>query len=26
MALLHHPVTDRNGQVVTSAVTNLDLH
>ena len=26
VALLHHPVYDKNGQVVTTAVTNLDLH
>lgn len=26
VALVHHPVTDRNGDVITSAVTNLDLH
>lgn len=26
LALLHHPVRDRNGQVVTTAITNLDLH
>ena len=26
LALIHHPVVDRNGQVVTSAVTSLDLH
>jgi tRNA (guanine37-N1)-methyltransferase len=26
VALLHHPVYDRNGQVVTTALTNLDLH
>ena len=26
LALLHHPVTDRLGTVVTTAVTNLDLH
>ena len=25
-ALLHHPVYDKNGQVVTSAVTNMDIH
>jgi hypothetical protein len=25
-ALLHHPVVDRQGQVVTTAITNLDLH
>jgi hypothetical protein len=25
-ALLHHPVLDRQGQVVTTAITNLDLH
>lgn len=24
--LLHHPVLDRGGQVVTTAITNLDLH
>lgn len=26
VALVHHPVYDRNGRVVTTAVTNLDLH
>lgn len=26
VALLHHPVLDRRGDVVTAAVTNLDLH
>jgi hypothetical protein len=26
MALVHHPVLDRRGDVVTSAVTNLDIH
>lgn len=26
MALLHHPVLDKNGQIVTSAVTNMDIH
>lgn len=26
IALLHHPVYDKNRQVVTSAVTNLDIH
>jgi hypothetical protein len=26
VALLHHPVLDRQGQVVTTAITNLDLH
>jgi hypothetical protein len=26
VALLHHPVYNRNGRVVTSAVTNLDIH
>ncbi len=26
IALLHHPVYDRRGQVVTTAVTNLDIH
>ena len=26
LALLHHPVVDRLGKVVTTAVTNLDLH
>jgi len=25
-ALLHHPVLDRQGQIVTTAITNLDLH
>jgi hypothetical protein len=25
-ALLHHPVVDRQGRVVTTAITNLDLH
>jgi hypothetical protein len=24
--LLHHPVLDRDGQIVTTAITNLDLH
>lgn len=26
LALIHHPVVDRQGQVVTTAITNLDLH
>ena len=26
MALLHHPVLDREGAIVTSAITNLDVH
>ena len=26
LVLLHHPVVDRQGEVVTSAITNLDLH
>ncbi len=26
MALLHHPVYDKNGQVVTTSVTNMDIH
>ncbi len=26
VALIHHPVMNRNGQVVTSAITSLDLH
>lgn len=26
LALLHHPVKNKNGEVITSAVTNLDLH
>jgi hypothetical protein len=26
LALLHHPVYDKNGAVVTTAVTNLDIH
>jgi hypothetical protein len=26
LALLHHPVYDKNGAVVTSAVTNMDVH
>jgi tRNA (guanine37-N1)-methyltransferase len=25
-ALLHHPVYDKNGQIVTTAVTNMDIH
>jgi len=25
-ALLHHPVYDKNGAVVTTAVTNMDVH
>lgn len=25
-ALLHHPVYDKNGQVVTTAITNMDIH
>lgn len=26
MALMHYPVVNRNGEIITSAVTNLDLH
>jgi hypothetical protein len=26
VALIHHPVLDRNGRIVTSAITSLDLH
>jgi hypothetical protein len=26
LALLHYPVVDRGGQVVTAAITNIDLH
>jgi hypothetical protein len=26
VALLHHPVLDRNGAIVTSAITSLDIH
>ena len=26
LALLHHPVLDKNGRIVTSAVTNIDIH
>jgi len=26
VALVHYPVTDRNGRIVTSAITSLDLH
>jgi hypothetical protein len=26
VALLHHPVLDKNGQIVTSAVTQMDIH
>lgn len=26
MALIHHPVVDKNGQTITAAVTALDLH
>ncbi len=26
VALLHHPVVDKNQQVVTSAITNMDIH
>ncbi len=26
MALIHHPVVDKNGETIASAVTNLDLH
>jgi hypothetical protein len=26
LALLHHPVYDKNGAIVTTAVTNLDVH
>ena len=25
-ALVHHPVRDREGQTVTAAVTNIDVH
>lgn len=25
-ALVHHPVVDRDGQIITTAVTNLDIH
>jgi hypothetical protein len=25
-ALIHHPVLDRNGRIVTSAITSLDIH
>ncbi len=26
LALLHHPVLDRNGRIVTAAITSLDIH
>jgi hypothetical protein len=26
LALLHHPVIDRHGQVVTTSITNMDVH
>ena len=26
LALVHHPVLDKNGAVVTTAVTNMDVH
>src|SRR5215467_10201524 len=26
VALIHYPVLDRNGRIVTSAITSLDLH
>lgn len=26
LALIHHPVVNKNGETITSAVTNLDLH
>lgn len=26
LVLLHHPVLDKNGQVVTTALTNMDIH
>jgi hypothetical protein len=26
LVLLHHPVLDKNGQIVTTAVTNMDIH
>ncbi len=26
LALMHYPVVNRNGEIITSAVTNLDLH
>jgi hypothetical protein len=26
LALIHHPVLDRNGRIVTSAITSLDIH
>jgi hypothetical protein len=26
IALVHHPVTDREGKIITTAITNLDLH
>lgn len=26
LALLHHPVIDKNGAIVTSALTNMDIH
>ena len=26
VALIHYPVLNRNGQIVTSAITSLDLH
>ena len=26
LVLLHHPVLDKNGQIVTTALTNMDIH
>lgn len=26
LALLHHPMLDKNGQIVTTALTNMDIH
>jgi hypothetical protein len=26
LALVHHPVLDKNGQIVTTALTNMDIH
>ncbi len=26
LALLHHPVLDKNGEIVTTALTNMDIH
>ncbi|MFZ0887337.1 MAG: RNA methyltransferase, partial [Candidatus Binataceae bacterium] len=26
LALIHHPVLDRRGKIVTSAITSLDIH